>query len=141
MSGGEKMIKTKKLLSVLLALIAVLSVFNSGMTAFADNKADNEEEANRFSVISSTGSSLSISGVTAYCTASLTATSNTSLIIKMELQKKKSGVYETIKTWTDAKAGNHLMVSHTRTINALSTYRMKTTFTAGGESTVSYSYP
>ncbi len=48
----------------------------------------------------------------------------------MELQKKKSGVYETIKTWSAGKTGTALSVSEKSAINLLSDYRLKTTFTA-----------
>ena len=45
----------------------------------------------------------------------------------MELQKKKSGTYETIKTWSASKTGTYLSVAEKRTINLLSDYRLKTT--------------
>ncbi len=59
----------------------------------------------------------------------------------MELQKKKSGTYETIKTWSASKTGTYLSVAEKRTINLLSDYRLKTTFTAGTETRVAYAYP
>ena len=84
---------------------------------------------------------ISISGITANCTSSLNTRSSTKLSIKMELQKKKSGTYETIKTWSASKTGTYLSVAEKRTINLLSDYRLKTTFTAGTETRVTYAYP
>lgn len=84
---------------------------------------------------------ISISGITANCTSSLNTRSSTKLSIKMELQKKKSGTFETIKTWSASKTGTYLSVAEKRTINLLSDYRLKTTFTAGTETRVAYAYP
>lgn len=84
---------------------------------------------------------ISISGITANCTSSLNTRSSTKLSIKMELQKKKSGTYETIKTWSVSKTGTYLSVAEKRAINLLSDYRLKTTFIAGTETRVAYAYP
>ena len=84
---------------------------------------------------------ISISGITANCTSSLNTRSSTKLSIKMELQKKKSGTYETIKTWSASKTGTYLSVAEKRAINLLADYRLKTTFTAGTENRVAYAYP
>ena len=84
---------------------------------------------------------ISISGITANCTSSLNTRSSTKLSIKMELQKKKSGTYETIKTWSASKTGTYLSVAEKRAINLLADYRLKTTFTAGTETRVAYAYP
>ena len=84
---------------------------------------------------------ISISGITANCTSSLNTRSSTKLSIKMELQKKKSGTYETIKTWSASKTGTYSSVAEKRAINLLADYRLKTTFTAGTETRVAYAYP
>lgn len=133
------MVKSKKLIALLMALITVLSVFGGGFSALADGSEDTIPV--RYSVIDSHTSRIKISGVTATCTASLTSSYSTSLTIKMELQKKKSGSYSTIKTWTDSRTGIVLSAEHKRTINALATYRLKTTFKAGNETAVVYNYP
>lgn len=133
------MVKSKKIIAFILALITAISILGGGVSAIAD---DTEETVpTRYSVISSHASIITINGVTANCSASLNASHSTSLKIKMELQKKKSGSYSTIKTWTDTKTGSHLAAGHSKTINVLSTYRLKTTFTAGNETAVVYSYP
>lgn len=59
----------------------------------------------------------------------------------MELQKKKSGTYETVKTWSASKTGTTVLIDEKRAINLLSDYRLKTTFTAGTETRVAYAYP
>ncbi len=84
---------------------------------------------------------ISISGITANCTSSLNTRSSTKLSIKMELQKKKSGTYETVKTWSASKTGTTVLIDEKRAINLLSDYRLKTTFTAGTETRVAYAYP
>ena len=58
----------------------------------------------------------------------------------MELQKKKSGVYETVKTWTSSKNGTYLAMSEARNINVFCDYRLKVTFTAGSETDIEYKY-
>lgn len=60
--------------------------------------------------ISKSSCFISISGITANCTSSLNTRSSTKLSIKMELQKKKSGTFETIKTWSASKTGTYLSV-------------------------------
>lgn len=104
--------------------------------------ASNQSEIQLQSVfISKSNCFISISGITANYTSSLNARSSTKLSIKMELQKKKSGTFETIKTWSASKTGTYLSVAEKRTINLLSDYRLKTTFTAGTETRVAYAYP
>lgn len=82
-----------------------------------------------------------IVGINVQCKASLQVYKSCKLTIKMELQKKKSGTYETIKTWSESKTGTVLNMDEKRAINLLSDYRLKTTFTAGSETKVSYAYP
>ena len=59
----------------------------------------------------------------------------------MELQKLKNGNYSTIETYTKTGSGRYLDNTESRLINVLATYRLKVTFTAGGETVVSYAYP
>lgn len=130
----------KKVVSVFFAILITLG---SSVYAFADDidTSSEDEIVNRYVYINSTYCNLSISGLTASCTSRVTAKSSKALSIKMELQKKSSGVYSTISTWNASKTGTTLSLSKTKTINPLSTYRLKVTFTAGSESTTSYSYP
>ena len=64
-----------------------------------------------------------------------------SLSITIELQKLKSGSYETIETWSDSNTGVSMNLDADRLINLLATYRIKATFNAGGESVTDYAYP
>ena len=63
-----------------------------------------------------------------------------SLSITMELQKLIDGDYSTIKTWSDSKTGVTMGLSESKLINVFSTYRIKVTFNAGGETVTSYDY-
>ena len=127
-----------KILSFIMALIMALS-FGTATFAETDDTSDNEI-IYRFDVIGSTSTSLTISGITAQCSATLGAKYSTTLKIKMELQKKSSGTYSTVKTWTKTDSGTLTAISGSKVINPLSTYRLKVTFTAGSETHVTYKY-
>jgi hypothetical protein len=90
--------------------------------------------------IDHTGAALSISRIKAECSASLYAKKSAKLKIKMELQKEKSGGYETVETWSDSKTGTILSMSKSRNVNMLCNYRLKVTFTAGSETETIYKY-
>ncbi len=83
----------------------------------------------------------SISGVNSRSVVLLDSQVSTSLKITVNLQKLKSGTYETIETWTESGTGTHLELEETRLINVLCDYRIKVTCKAGSESNVSYAYP
>ena len=125
-----------KLLAVLMVIIAVLSACS---VAFAGE--ENDEPGDRYSVIGVVSGSLTIRGLTATCTGRVSAQYSTTLKITLELQKKKSGTYTTIKTWTSSTTSTSHLLQGQRTINPLSTYRLKATFKAGSESTTKYIYP
>ena len=127
-----------KILSFIMALIMALS-FGTATFAETDDVSDNEP-GYRFSTIASTATSFTISGLTAECCAILTAKYSTTLKIKMELQKKSSGTYSTVKTWNKSATGVSTGVEGTKIINPLSTYRLKVTYTAGSETYVAYKY-
>ena len=88
-----------------------------------------------------TNSEIKISGIKATCSASLRVNKSMTLSIKMEIQKKKSSGYETLKTWTGSKTGTYLTMSESRNIKLFSDYRLKVTFTAGSEIKTTYAYP
>lgn len=134
----------KKRFSKLLCIIlAVFTVFSSAFPASAAVIDDNDggsSIAPLYVTIGTTSYGISISGITAKCAASLSSKTSTSLKIVMELQKKGSSGYSTVKTWSDSRTGTALGVSGSKTINILSTYRLKVTFTAGSETKVYYDY-
>ena len=133
----------KNILKVVSLVLVIMTVLLTCACAFAtnvDSPAD-EIEPDRYAVIGSTSLSFYISGVTAHCGASLSAKKSTSLQVVMTLQKKNSsGTYSNVKTWSASKTGINLALSESRVINPLSTYRLKGTFTAGGETATFYKY-
>ena len=131
----------KNLIRIVSIIMAMLMAFSAGTVAFAETDDSTDTEiVYRYSTISTNSSKLTISGITATCSATLTAQYSTTLKIKMELQKKSSGSYSTIQTWSSSRTGTMLSFSKSRTINPLSTYRLKTTFTAGNETVVVFKY-
>lgn len=143
MKGGIIMQKSAgfliKFIVVLLSTITIICCPLNINAAVIDN-GDNGQVELMYTTIETNRSKLSISGIKATCTASMTAKKSTTLKIKMELQKEKSSGYETVETWTSSKTGTALSVSESRNINILCDYRLKVTFTAGSESVVVYSY-
>lgn len=131
-----KMTKTLKRLSVIFALIMTFC-----SVAFPLQAAESDGISPLFINIETAASGIRISGIKATCSATLTSDSSMSLKIVMEIQKKKSSGYSTVKTWTSSRTGTILSISESRTINILYDYRLKTTFTAGGETHVQYAYP
>lgn len=126
-----------RLFCVVLALVTVFA--SSSFSASAAVKDENIAIP-YYTTISATTCGISISGITAHCNAGLTSKKSASLKIKMELQKKGSSSYSTVKTWTDSRTGTTLSVTGSKAINLLSTYRLKVTFTAGSETTIVYDY-
>lgn len=135
--------KTKSLRNLVIMLLVAMFAFSS---AFSVNAAviDNDDDliaTPYYTTISMHATYISISGITATCSTTLNSTKSTTLKIKMELQKKKSGVYETIETWSTSGTGTLLGMDKKRNINILCDYRLKATFTAGSETVISYDYP
>lgn len=132
----------KTVLKVIALALVVMTVFLTCTCAFASGTDDTvKEEPTRYTYIGSATLTFTISGVTAKGSASLTAKQNTSLQIVMTLQKKNSnGTWSNVKTWSQSGTGDHLNLSGSKVINVLNTYRMKGTFTAGGETTTIYRY-
>lgn len=85
-------------------------------------------------------SKLVISGITATCHATIRTDTSVLLKITMELQKKKSEGYTTVKIWSSSKRGTYIAMTEKRNINILCNYRLKATLTAGNETRVIYRY-
>ncbi|MFR5876136.1 MAG: hypothetical protein ACLUFN_06570 [Eubacterium sp.] len=127
-----------RLFCVVLALVTVFA--SSSFSAFAAVK-DEDIAVPYYTTIGTTSYGINISGITASCRASLSSKTSTTLKIVMELQKKGSSSYSTVKTWSDSRTGTALGVTGSKAINLLSTYRLKVTFTAGSEKVTYYDYP
>lgn len=132
-----------KVIALLMSIILVISMFGISIYSFAEDLDTpvNDEIIEEYQVIFNHTSGINIVGVTAKCNASLGAQYSTTLTITMELQKKSSGVYSTIKTWSDSRTGTIIALEGSKVINILNSYRLKTTFTAGNETVVVYSNP
>lgn len=124
------------IVSILLSFLILI-----GMTSVANASVNgNNELAPCYINIANKSESITISSIKATCSANMSTNRTMRLTIKMELQKKKSNGYETVKTWTSSKTGTTLSMSESRNINALCTYRLKVTYTAGSEQVVAYKY-
>lgn len=133
----------KKMYSKLLCLVlSLLFVFQPAIISFAVDSDHREEETEPvdFTYISISTCSCSISGLILTANAGVSAKNTASLSIVMEVQKLKSGSYETVKTWSASKTGLVLNMSETQVINVFSTYRLKATVKANGETDILYSY-
>ena len=130
----------RKLKAVLCLLLCALCCVQMLAVAFASGSDETAPEETRYTNIFSCACTCYISGLTLYASATLKTNRYMSLGITCELQKLKSGDYETIKTWTASDYAITLTWSDSRLINLFATYRIKVTFTAGGESTILYSY-
>lgn len=119
-------------------ILAVLAFFSTATVAIASE--DYNEVTPCYTDIKNHNEMINISGIKATCSADIRVNSSKYLKIVMELQKKKSNGYETVKTWTSSKTGTTLSMSESRNINALCTYRLKVTYTAGSEQVVAYKY-
>lgn len=128
----------KKILCVAMCLIMCGSTAAMALTM---DSPDTKIVEPAYENISANSCSLKISGVNSVSSAVLHAKGSMYLHIKMELQKKKSGIYQTIETWTASRTGMVLTMEEERLINVLASYRLKVTFTAGSETVVYYDYP
>lgn len=129
-------IKTSR--KIISFLLAVLTIFSTAIVAIASENYN--EAVPYYTDIKNHNEMINISGIKATCSADVRVSSSKYLKIVMELQKKKSNGYETVKTWTSSKKGTNLSISESRNINVLCTYRLKVTYTAGSEKVVSYKY-
>ncbi len=129
----------KKSTSILLVLTLLLSLF--AISCYAVQDEEDYGVMPCWSTIDSIHTSFTISGLNSNSYVYLVSQVSTSLKIVVNLQKLKSGSYETIETWTETGKGTSLELDESRLINVFSDYRIKITCTAGSETNVSYDYP
>lgn len=131
--------KNRKISVIISVVMALLMALSASFVSYAKTVDDNSAQP-YYVNIKSPYAAITKSGITVTAMAKLVAQKSMQLKIVMELQKKKSGVYETIKTWSASKTGTRLAMSEKRNINILCDYRLKVTFTAGNETSVVYRY-
>ncbi len=131
----------KALKRILCVAMCLLMCGSMAAVALDVDSPETEIVEPRYVNITATTCSFNISGINSTSSAVIHAKKSMSLKIKMELQKKKSGVYKTIETWNASRTGTYLTMEEDRLINVLADYRLKVTFTAGSETVVSYAYP
>lgn len=130
----------RKLKAVLCLLLCAVCCVQMLVVVFASGSDETAPEETRYVNIDSCTCACYISGLTLYASADMHAKRSMSLSITCELQKLKSGDYETIKTWTASTTGTWLDWDDSRLINLFATYRIKVTYTAGAESVTLYDY-
>ena len=132
----------KTALKVISVALVVMTVFLTCTCAFAGGTDETvKEEPTRYTYINSATLTFTINGITAVGSASLTAKKSTNLQIVMTLQKQNSnGTWSNVQTWSKTGSGNTLSMEKSKLINVLNTYRLKGTFSAGGETTTIYRY-
>ncbi len=109
----------KKLLCILLSVLFIAAVMAPGFClAAGDESSESPENPMRYSLTSSISAGLSISGGKAHVTGNVSAMYTTAhCSIKVKLQKKdSSGVWHSVKTWTNSgtwntSAGGYVNVS------------------------------
>ncbi|MBQ6023384.1 MAG: hypothetical protein IJL25_10685 [Clostridia bacterium] len=134
------MMMNRKLKAVLCLLLCAVCCVQMLAVVFASGSDETAPEETRYTNIDSCACVCYISGLTLYASADLHAKRTMSLSITCELQKLKSGDYETIKTWSASDYDMEISWSDSRLINLFATYRIKVTYTAGAESVTLYDY-
>ncbi len=132
-------ITVKRSISLILVLVTLFS-----LCAINSSAAQVDEDYGVmpcWTTINRISKSFTISGINSKTIVTLTSKVSTSLKITVNLQKVKSGTYQTIETWTKSGTGVSLTLTESRLINVLCDYRIKITCKAGTETHVSYDYP
>ncbi len=129
----------KKSLSIFLILTMLFSVL--AINSSAETVEDEYGVMPCWSAIDGIGVSFTISGIVSTSSVVLTSKFDTTLYIKIELQKLESSGYETIETWTKFGNGTYVGLEETRLINIFEEYRIKVTCIAANEQHITYDYP
>ncbi len=128
--------------SIAIVLVVMTILLSVSIFAWADGFDTQEPEPiiPEFVNISIYSANIEKSGISVNCSATLTSRISTNLSITMVLQKSTSNGYTDVKTWTTNGYGTYIDIAKSKTINILSTYRLKVTFVAGNESFTTYAY-
>ena len=129
----------KKSLSIVLILTMLFSVL--AINSSAETVEDEYAVMPCWTAINSVGTSFTISGLVSTSSVVLTSKFDTTLYIKIELQKLESTGYETIETWKTFGNGTYVTLEETRLINIFEDYRIKVTCIAANEQHITYDYP
>ncbi len=132
----------KKFLSVLMAMILMMSFFSF---SFISNAIENDNSESiimpRWATISSYSVGFEVSGLTASFNASLNASYYTNLKVVVQLQKETSTGYKDVETWTASRTSDvTITCTGSKIINPLNNYRIRVTYTADQESIVVFKY-
>lgn len=135
---------SKKVLSMLLVFVFVLSAFTAPSVKTANAAAKNPEQEIMpcFKSIGSASYCITIDGITATVSGILISQYNTNLQITLELQKyKKADGWYTVKLWAEAAYGTIADLSGRATINIFCDYRLRAIFKADNETCTRIMYP
>lgn len=130
---------SKKCISLVLIVVMLFSVF--AINSSAETVEDDYGIMPCWTAINSIGTSFTISGIVSTSSVVLTSQFDTTLYIKIELQKLESTGYETIETWTTFGNGTVVGLEKTRLINVFEDYRIRVTCIAANEQHITYDYP
>lgn len=130
----------KKNKNLLGAIVFVCMVVLSCLPCFAATKVEDDISL-MYVNVGNKGATINISNGTATCKATMTAKKSTSLKITMILQKKSGTAWINVETWTASKTGTSVSMVKTKAISTNSSYRIKVTFVAGGETLNQIVYP
>lgn len=130
---------TKKFLSVILALITILSCFGS-TTVFGQTSDEDYEIQPRMTIIDATMPGFTKKGITLYVSGVMTTKRSADLYIQLQIQKKKDGTYSPYITYAKTGTGTTLALAKDINVNILYTYRLKATFEADTETSVRFLY-
>ncbi len=130
---------SKKCISLVLIVVMFFSVL--AINSSAETVEDDYAVMPCWTAINSIGTSFTISGIVSTSSVVLTSQFDTTLYIKIELQKLESTGYETIETWTTFGNGTIVALEKNRLINVFEDYRIKVTCIAANEQHITYDYP
>lgn len=130
----------KKVLILVLSMVFIVCL----VAISASSVLENREEV-RSTYINSIDARINVGTLNTTVKGQIQGTTNvTRITIKLELQKKSSGSYSTIKTWEETFYTDAASKTESKITSPFSTYRLKATFTVytstNSETRVLYAY-